>query len=65
MKSVPFHINSILAYHNNGNKDIMRVFIPLIKKSFLEFKNKNGKFYGDLTQVKETIKKEFKLDIPN
>ena len=55
---------SFLAYHNNNNKDIMRVFIPLIKKSFLKFENKNGKFYGDLTQVKRTIKKEFKLDIP-
>ena len=55
---------SFLAYHNNNNKDIMRVFIPLIKKSFLKFENKNGKFYGDLTQVKKTIKEEFKLDIP-
>ncbi len=42
----------------------MRVFIPLIKKSFLNFENKNDKFYGDLTQVKESIKEEFKLDIP-
>jgi len=55
---------SFLAYHNNNNKDIMRVFIPLIKKSFLKFENKNGKFYGDLTLVKKTIKEEFKLDIP-
>lgn len=55
---------SFLAYHNNNNKDIMRVFIPLIKKSFLNFKNKNDKFYGDLTLVKESIKEEFKLDIP-
>lgn len=56
---------SFLAYHNNNNKDIMRVFIPLIKKSFLNFENKNDKFYGDLTLVKESIKEEFKLDIPN
>jgi hypothetical protein len=42
----------------------MRVFIPLIKKSFLNFKNKNDKFYGDLTLVKESIKEEFKLNIP-
>ncbi|CCU80925.1 hypothetical protein HSACCH_02427 [Halanaerobium saccharolyticum subsp. saccharolyticum DSM 6643] len=55
---------SFLAYHNNQNKDIMRVFIPLIKKAFLKFEKSNNKYYGDLNEVKRSIKEEFKLDIP-